>query len=401
MLFPSRTDSTTDFPTVAISRLPAASPEEAGMLVQRAIEYASSPELGPWQNRVILVADDDHVKDGCEGGSRHTYYVEELSDEVYPQVFEHIKVYLTEYPFEALDRKPKAKNDFIAYLNDGALMANFVGHGDEHRLAQEEVFNPDAVEFVRTGKRLPFFIAASCNVSRFDEPSSASMAERLLRLAEGGTIGSLASTHMCLPGPNHRLNYNFVKALFPPGFKDSTICVADAAKAAKLIVVTVNPSLDYWKNDEMYALFGDPAMILAIPRLDVQFTADLPETLTLASAYEVTASVRTGDGSETSFQGTATVYIREADDTTGYLACGSNGFFDYELRGSEIYRSTTDVVDGTLDFSYFIPVSAREGRRSNIRCFVTDGTVSGKGTMPSGEPDVSISGRVTISSSAE
>lgn len=372
-LEPVRNDSVADYPTVGISRLPASSPEEAVLLVSKTCDYVSNPEFGPWQNKVILVADDDHIPRGCEPGSPHTNNVEELSDEAYPPVFERKKIYLTEYPMESTGLKPEARNDFVRYLNEGALMTNFVGHGDPFRLAQEEVCNPSTIELIRTGRRETFFIAASCNVSRFDEPSFSSMAENLLKRPGGGSIGSLASTYLGFPGPNQALNLNFIKALFPEGDKDPTIPIADAVMIGKWqTVVNAGDRFSYWKNDEVYALFGDPALELAVPRLDVVFEATVPETLLRKSPYEFTASILDTAGIGDWTGGQAQVYLHEAEDTTGYQSCDPDNFFDYELPGTQIFRGTSEISDGEFRSRFFVSAGAREGAGASLLCFATN-----------------------------
>ena len=265
----------------------------------------------------ILVADDDRVGTRCDhiGQGRHTEDLEFLSDESYPQVFEHIKVYLTEYPHKG-GLKPDAKNDFVDALNNGALVSNFVGHGDPLRLAQEEVFNPAAVDLVHTGRRQSLFIAASCNVSKFDDPWSSSMAEQLLARPEGGTIASLASTHLASAGPNLILNMNFIETLFPDQSKYPTVPVADTAAIAKALTFATNWSS--WKNSEMFSLFGDPEMELASPQLDVVFQDSAPDTLKRRSPYQFSVTLQDGQSPLESFQGSAEICARESDDATGY-----------------------------------------------------------------------------------
>jgi hypothetical protein len=379
---PREGDSAAYFPTVPVSRLAPVSPEDADFAVENAIRYASEPELGPWQNTIILVADDDRVPSGCEFGSPHTRDVELMGTDHYPAVFERTKIYLTEYPLVS-GIKPAAKNDFVAALNRGALFSNYVGHGDPLRMAQEEVFNPGAVSLVYAGRRLSFLIAASCNVSRFDEPNLMSMAERLIVRREGGTIGSLASTQLCLPGPNRILNGNFLNALFEGRKKYPTIPISDGAAIGKALTVAADITNTYWRNNEKYALFGDAALELAVPKLDVVFETGKPDTVKRQQAYEYSVRIEDGGVPVAGYAGEVGIYASEADDTTGYLGCDPNNFMDYSLPGATIFRGKAQAGNGRLDFAYFVGSSTREGTRGTIRCFTSDGTVSGSGLLDS------------------
>jgi hypothetical protein len=374
-------DSTARWPAVAISRLPASSPEEAADLVARTIAYLGNPEIGRWQNRIILIADDDRTPSGCDAIT-HTTYAEDLSDEGYPPSVEQVKIYLYEYPRESTGLKPEAKDAFIENLNRGALITNFVGHGDEQRWCQEEVYNPAAKDLVNNGRMRTFLIAASCNVSRFDEPNKSSAGEDLLRRSEGGTIGSLASTHLCQAPANQSLNLFFIRHLFQPGFKDSTLFIGDAVTIAKILAVTASGLDTYSRNNEMYALFGDPLLELAIPRLDVVFTSAGPDTLSRKGAYRLSAGVYDGDEPAGWAQGSAEIWMGEAEDTTGYVDCNGR-FIDYELAGSEIFRTRSPVLEDTLGFRFFVASGAREGRRARIGCFASSGLNTASGVIDS------------------
>lgn len=382
-LVPDDSDSNAYWPTIPISRLPAVSAADGEGMVSRTIDYASNPEIGIWQSRYIMVADDDRIGSECGGAenSLHTIYAEQMVNGAYPRALEPVKIYLTEYPLGAAGLKTAAKNAFVAALNRGALVANFIGHGDEKRLAQEEVFNPAAVPLVHTGRRLPFFIAASCNVSRFDEPGGSSMSEELLRREEGGTIGSLASTHLALPSPNQELNKNVVKAIFGgPNKHYPVIPIADAVQIAK--AATVGRSWFYYTNDEMYALFGDPALELASPELSVVFEPAPVDTFSRGGAYGFDAQIMDGTGPASGFEGQADVRMQEAADTSGYITC-FHSLLAYWLPGSDVFRGKMDTHDGTVSLSAFIPVDAREGRRGGLRCFVSDGSTTGVGVLDS------------------
>ena len=375
-------DSTTAYwPTLPIARIPAGSADEAEMIVDKIIEYETDPELGVWQARVMMVADDDRIGNSCGGAENvlHTMYAEALLRDSYPKVFDPVRIYLTEYPLTSTGLKPQARADFIKNLNDGVLITNYVGHGDQYRMAQEEVFNPNSVPLVSTGRRQTFLVAASCNVSRFDEAASSSMAEELLRRAEGGTIGSLASTHLCLPYPNQMLNSFFIQGLFTfTGDKYPVIPVADAAQIAKAMTAAWERA--FYRNSEMYALLGDPGVELASPSLDVTFEGSPADTLQRKGTYQVSCRVTDGGAPATSFGGSADVRLREAADTSGYTAC-SGIFIRYDLAGGLIHRGRLDVTDGAFDFGMLVSVDASEGRDGNLRCFVTDGERSGAGVL--------------------
>ncbi len=371
-------DSVDYFLDVAISRLPASSPEEADLLVSKAIAYQTDPPTGRWQSRVCHVADDDRIGGKCDLRA-HTLDMETVDDEAYPVEFERTKIYLTEYPVDQSGLKPAARADFIAALNSGVLMANFIGHGDEHRLAQEEVLNPSSIPLINTGRKEFFFIAATCNVSRFDEVTLSSMSEDLLKRPNGGSIGSLASTHFCIPIRNRTLNLNFVDSLYFRGGPHAVRAVSDAMVAAKALTGSNGPA--YRINSEMFALLGDPALELFSPELTIEFAPPPADTLRRKGIYEFTGRVLEADTVATWFGGMVDIVVNEAEDNTGYMGC--HGFYDYELPGAEIFRGQASVNNGVFSFVFFVSTDTREGARGQMRGHVSGGGVSALGLLDS------------------
>jgi hypothetical protein len=383
-------DSIAYFPTVPISRLPATSPEVADFLVENTIAYITDPEIGPWQNRIIMVADDDRTPDGCDEiqQGRHTEDMEAISKAAYPAVFDRVKIYLTEYPRESSGRKPAARHDLIDNLSMGALVTNFVGHGDPRRWADEEVFNNASVDLVNAGRRQSLLIASSCNVSKFDEPTFESCAELLLLRREGGTIGSLASTHLCQALPNRYLHEDFVRLLFSSDHLYPTLTIGEAAAGAKALTAAL--SLSWRFNDEMYTLMGDAKLRLAVPRLEVRFEEPAPDTLARKGLYNLSARVYEDGVPKDAFQGNGRLFVRESEDTSGYdsdicyIQPGNvPKHFAYSLPGAVIFRGKTSVAEGRLESGFFVNSGARKGPTGKIRCFVTDGTVAGVGLLDS------------------
>jgi hypothetical protein len=371
-------DSVDYYLDVAISRIPATSPADASFLVGKSIAYQSDPVPGRWQNRVCQVADDDKVGSDCDSRA-HTMDMEIINDEAYPVEFERKKVYLVEYPLDQSGLKPSARADFIATLNSGVLMANYVGHGDEHRLAQEEVLNPSSVPLVNTGRKEFFFIAATCNVSRFDEVTLSSMCEDLLKRPNGGSIGSFASTHFCIPQRNRELNLNFVDSLYVEGTPYKVRPIADAVVLGK--ARTGSNGSAYRSNSEMYALFGDPALELFSPKLEIEFDAASADTLHRKGTYEFSGRVLDGDTVATWLDGVVDVVVNEAEDAAGYMSCA--GYYDFELPGNEIFRGEAGVSNGRFSFSFLVSTDAMEGPRAQMRGILASGGYSGAGLLDS------------------
>jgi hypothetical protein len=155
-----------------------------------------------------------------------------------------------------------------------------------------------------------------------------------------------------------------------------------------------------WRfNNEMYTLLGDARLRLAVPRLEVRFEEPLPDTLERKGVYDFSARVYEDGGPRDDFQGSGRVLARESEDTTGYDSdicfvppANLPKHFDYDLPGAVIFRGKAAVAGGRLGFGLLVNSGAREGRSGKIRCFVSDGTVSGVGLLDS----LVISGEIIV-----
>lgn len=373
-------DSVDYYLDVALARIAAPSAGEAAVVVEKSIAYQTAPVPGRWQNRVCLVADDDRTPSGCDARA-HTVDMEYISNYGYPVEFDRTKIYLVEYPFDQSGLKPGARAEFIAALNSGVLIANYVGHGDQHRMAQEEVLNPSSIPLINTGRKEFFLIAATCNVSRFDEVTLSSMTEELIKKTDGGAIGSFASTHFCIPERNKRLNTEFLANVFPEGDAHEVLPVADAVVIAKAKTSAYGSA--YRNNNEMFTLLADPRLELFAPELEIEFDSPLADTLSRKGIYEFSGRVMAGDTVATWLNDVVTVYAFEGQDESGYMSC--MGFLDFVVPGSEIFRGQAEVTAGEFSVSFLVSTDAREGTRGQLRGIIAGAQASAAGLLDSVE----------------
>ena len=99
----------------------------------------------------------------------------------------------------------KAINDRI---NAGCLIFNYTGHGNEGGLAAERVIQPENINMWNNEGKLPLFITATCEFSRFDDmemnlvtrkmSAKPSAGEMVLLNKNGGGIALMLHNQGCL-----------------------------------------------------------------------------------------------------------------------------------------------------------------------------------------------------------
>ncbi|MFH1681647.1 MAG: C25 family cysteine peptidase [Candidatus Eisenbacteria bacterium] len=359
-------------PDLAIGRLPAQDANEAAAMVAKIGGYAVPSTRGPWQGRVLFLADDHFAgspyRQDCGFSLSFTRDAEGLAD-LAAGSFEKNRVYLVEYPFEGRHGKPRATEEYHRRMREGFLFSAYVGHGGFDKLAQEDLLTTHDVVGgrLKPGDPLHFFAAFSCDAGGFDLPSRDCLAEALLKLPGAGAVGCLAASAPTFGGANFNLAEEFIGALLsdPRGSPP----VGLALLAAKALAGS-GPYRNI--NNEKYALLGDPALRLAVPGLAVR----LPGLDTLALQRGAAATLR-GEVLDESgevasgFDGIVALTIRADADTTGFLlvdtVCyGSPGRprFDhasYSLPGTAFFQGEADVSAGRFSAEFFAPLDADPG----------------------------------------
>ncbi|HDY87084.1 MAG TPA: hypothetical protein ENH82_03085, partial [bacterium] len=128
---------TNNIPYIAIGRLCVNDKESAEILVDKIIEYERNPENGLWHNRVLLIPDDEFVFQGepRPDNLEFTKNIENIDTGNYiPESFDRKKIYMIEYPIKNL-RKPDVTEVLIEAFNEGYIIMNYIGHGNNDVLA--------------------------------------------------------------------------------------------------------------------------------------------------------------------------------------------------------------------------------------------------------------------------
>ena len=361
-------------PDMAIGRLPVQTAADAAFVVDRLIAYDRQPPYGPWQSRVLVVADD--LNNPQKRQIIEPYFLTDadyLSRRYLPQDLDLRKLYLAQFPLEG-QTKPRARAEFLRQFNDGVLLALFVGHGNADVLAHEHVFVVSRdLDEIRNGARLPLFYTAACQVGAFDDPLKASMPEALLLRRGGGVIGMVCATRVGFHASNMRLANRFHEQLLRA--PERYVPVGLALMAAKHLVQEPLPGHDQ-TGIRCHSLFGDPAQRLALPQRRVVLTA--PDTLHALAEVRVDGQVVDAEGAVLAdYEGQAWVQAfdsAEMSQLDGY---------PYLQLGVPLLRGTYPVRQGRFSAVFRVPKDITyRGADGRMNAYVWDETTpSGYGSV--------------------
>jgi hypothetical protein len=327
-------------PDLAIGRLPVEGTLDARRVVDKLKSYKESKSRDGWQTVLTFVADDE-VTTRSDSEWLHQIDTEKLATLPELRRFIKKKIYLSAYPHIAggfWRLKPGANQAIIDQLNEGTLIINYMGHGDPQRWSHESVLRmaSDLPRIQNEGK-LTFWIAATCDFGKYDDPFTPSFSEALIWQENRGAIAVLSSARLVYAHDNARFNRDFLRNWCPAG--QSSVRLGDA-----MLLATVRSGGGV--NDQKYHLFGDPSMFLADPRGNMQITSITPDTLKALSKVRVegfTASGETGQA-DTDFEGGAYLIVNDAR----LDSVNTGGSHYYTRLGPRIFKGEISVEGNLL-----------------------------------------------------
>ena len=338
-------------PEIPIGRLTAASAYELSIMVEKIIFYAEEPEFGTWRNRITMVADDEYGE-YTNDEAEHILGTEDICTNYLPSSIEIEKIYLTEYDRQWGRSKPQSGDDLITSINRGTLIVNYMGHGNPTLWAHERVFVQSRdLPRIEKSRRLPLYVAFTCDWAYWDNPSAQSFPEHLLAAPNGGAIGAIASTRLTYAYSNTRLAKNFFRIMF--GNEDVTIGEI-LALAKHQAPISLGPT---------YHLLGDPALRLGSPRLRGSFQSLSPHPLIPLDLSSVTGRIFGNEGNhDPEFGGEVELVLLDTDVPRRYIVVwfDSQGNqheipLNYSILGTKVYQGSFSISNGEFDGRFIVP----------------------------------------------
>ncbi len=364
--------SNTRAPDLSVGRLAAPFDENIDAIVDKLVQYENHATNGPWNNRVVLVADnsDKDQPPGEGAGGNFTSDNEELERDFVPHGFEtrkeNVEWLNRRFPYKSekdrgFDYMTRGERGYYVakfmkpdFLKDftGVIM-HFAGHGGpqvwthENLFAQHKGLPPtDDVYALENGPCLPVILQCSCSTAYFNNwwweegrplDYGQCLSEYILHEPRNGGVAALGSTFLGTEGGQH----DFLKAFYGhvfPGQKprNAGVTLGEAHFVGKM------KANDVLVRDT-FVLLGDPSMVLATPRPGVKLTPD-KNTVKRGARLKVAGTV------PNNFNGRATV---ELFDRPYY-------FYSHDLVRN-IYRdrllTTADVVvtNGRFEATLVVP----------------------------------------------
>ncbi len=364
---------------LSVGRLPVATVDEGFAMVNKIKVYASAANQGSWQNVITMAADDDPNVFLSDADALATYintnYPVWNVDKIYLDAFKQIIA-------PAGQRAPDVNTAIRNRIYNGTLIFNYQGHGGPIGLAHERILMASDFDSWNNCNRMPLFITATCEFSRFDDPSLRAAGELLVLKSDGGAIALVTTLRLVYQGANTTLNNAFTHEIVKPqnGYYGT---IGDAFRIGKNNAL---PTAEV--NTRKFALLGDPALTLDYPHYNAVTTevdnhpVDV-NTDTLKALQKVTIKGKVVDNNGnvlTTFSGR--VYPTVFDKAQDILTFGDGGSTPttFKLQKNIIYRGKASVTNGLFTYTFIVPkdISYQVGY-GKISYFAEDGNTDANG----------------------
>jgi len=339
---------------IGVGRFPVSTRAQAREAMNKTVSYDQPDKMGDWRNTICFIGDDQDY-------NLHMRQADELASYVeanYPS-FSIGKIYLDAYPQISTpsgNRYPDVNEALSQRVNKGALIINYTGHGGENGLAHERILTINDIISWQNRDKLPLFMTATCEFSRFDDYEHTSAGELVFLNPEGGGIALFSTTRLVYAGPNHALNVRFYEHVFTLDGQNRHYRLGDVMRLTKN-----NTSAGI--NKRNFTLLGDPAAILAYPknRIRVQTVngtdiTQATDTLKALGKVTITGMVEDELGNPLpSFNGIIYPTVYDKKSAINTLSNDGDPVMTFSLRNRILYKGKASVSNGHFSVQFIVP----------------------------------------------
>jgi hypothetical protein len=374
---------------IGLGRIPSQNRSEAAIAVQKIKTYEDPANTGTWQNLISFAADDD-FPDASRNRDLHVLNADESAERmnIIEPGLRIKKIYEFAYPAEVTGsgRKiPGATQEFISTLNNGTLVMNYSGHGNEQTLSDEELFLTDYIPNLTNKNYLAVLVTATCQFGRYDDINAQSGAEQLFFAENGGVIGAFTTTRVVYTGSGVQSNNNFglnvalSQRMVQRNSDGAALRLGDIYQRTKNTMIGNNIIVSS-RNSKKFILVGDPATKFRLPEQQAELTSingfsdtEADTTLTIKALDQVSLSGQIKDlagNALSDYTGEATITVMDAKRNVPLPTdrewvpdrCNLDDC-SYDVENDVLFRGKAAVSNGQFTSTFIVPkdISFSEG----------------------------------------
>lgn len=355
-----------NMPDVPIGRLPAATVQEAALLIDKTLAYynalpGQSSPFGEWRMKLDFVADDDN-----DGGTPFHNIMNTSLQNVFEGAtdkpeYNVRKLYLDSFVAQNTaggQRYPQV-NQAISNDVGNSLYLFYFGHGGINGWAQERVLSTTEVQnffnYSNVYSRFPLVCTITCEFTLWDEPLTNSVGEQVIKHKKGGAATMITSSRALAVVYGINFTGKFTEEIFKL-YSDDFETLGNSFLKSKQ-TYTGPGGNDFVKVNYL----GDPAMKLNRPQKNLvidQIETPVPGLIRALDFVKITGHINNPNGTlNTTFNGRVAINIfdKKLDKQTLNNDGNLTPILHYKEEGSAIVKASGQVQNGLFTVEFYVP----------------------------------------------
>ena len=365
---------------IGIGRFPVSTVDQAKTVVDKIINYSSYNDtvFSNWRNNITFIADSPNH-------NLHMHQATDLADIVYEKypVLNVNKIFFDAYQLvntPSGGRIPGANQAITDAIMKGTILLNYTGHGGETGWSAEKTLTLADIRSWNNWNKLPIFVTATCEFSRFDNPQRFTAGEELFIKPDGGAIALFSTTRLAFSTTNFQLDTSFISNLM-------SLNGGPNPRLGDLIRISKNNNGNN-AGIRNFVLLGDPAQKIAFPAHKIVTTTinSVPtsehDTIRGMSLVTVKGQVQDNQGNKMpSYNGT--LFAKVFDKPYIYKTLGNfypdNYPENFPVQDVLLYNGKASVTSGEFQFTFILPkdISLKYGKGKFSYYALDDSTDAG------------------------
>ena len=363
---------------IAIGRFPGKTKAEVLGFIQKLKAFMVSTEqrsgencctsspikssFGKWKMDMLFVADDGNTEDAFS--SIHLIDTEKIIASIYglDSSYNARKLYVDAYKKQSGaggGRYPEVERIIRDRIQQGSRFVSYIGHGGGAGWADEKILGVADIRDWQNIDNLSIFLTATCEFSRFDDPTTVSAGEWTILNPSGGAVAMLTTVRLVYGGDNN--NTGFSVGFFENAL-DTTPGVFNTIGEAVMKTKIQRP-IGANFNNRKFVLLGDPAMPIGVPRYKV-VTRTLKDeqgnsidTLKALQKVVVEGEVQDQNGNLAgSYEGILFPTIYDGEKVSITLDNNNKGVVDtFIVQNNILFKGKASVTGGKFRFEFIVP----------------------------------------------
>ncbi len=343
--------------SIAIGRFPVRYAEEARVLVDKTINYATKAPSGDWKNKFVVVADD---QDNGVHLDQADAAVTQMQNSRDGDNFIYNKVYIDAYP-KIGGITTAARDLMYRLLDEGSAWWWYVGHASIDTWTAEGMVKRSDLSDNMFFRRLPILYAPTCTFSRYDGTQDCGI-ELMMNNAQGGIIASLTPLRPVYISSNGIFTLQVAEAVMERDGHGRPYPIGEIFRRAK------NKGV-HDSNRLRYTFAGDPALRVPTPDNRMVVTSingvdiddeESDRVLMGQQIASIEGYVADVNGNPiTDFNGIVRSTVYDAEESVKSLGRGENDnpgkecIFD--RMGNRLYAGCDSIVGGKFMLKVAMP----------------------------------------------